>query len=89
MLLKSSSVHHIDTQSSSSRHFLGKFRLPGEAQVIDRFMVQFASRYCSQNPTVFKHEVTDSEKTEPKRAHRELTLTDRTLHTFWLSLSLC
>lgn len=32
------------------RHFLEGFRLPGEAQKIDRLMEKFASRYCDCNP---------------------------------------
>ena len=32
------------------RHFLSKFRLPGEAQKIDRLMEKFAGRYCENNP---------------------------------------
>jgi len=32
------------------RNLLDKFRLPGEAQKIDRIMEKFASRYCSCNP---------------------------------------
>lgn len=32
------------------RLFLQSFRLPGEAQKIDRFMLKFAARYVSQNP---------------------------------------
>lgn len=35
------------------RHFLHGFRLPGEAQKIDRIMEKFAERFCLQNPTVF------------------------------------
>ncbi|KIH43620.1 Sec7 domain protein, partial [Ancylostoma duodenale] len=35
---------------SSLRLFLEKFRLPGEAQKIDRLMEKFASRYCECNP---------------------------------------
>ena len=35
------------------RHFLAGFRLPGEAQKIDRIMEKFAERFCLQNPTVF------------------------------------
>jgi len=33
------------------RKFLGAFRIPGEAQAIDRFMEKFAERYYTQNPT--------------------------------------
>ncbi|KAK9451400.1 uncharacterized protein V1518DRAFT_408458 [Limtongia smithiae] len=35
------------------RLFLQAFRLPGEAQKIDRFMLKFAERYISGNPTIF------------------------------------
>jgi brefeldin A-inhibited guanine nucleotide-exchange protein len=35
------------------RHYLSGFRLPGEAQKIDRMMEKFAERYCLQNPSVF------------------------------------
>lgn len=37
------------------RQFLWSFRLPGEAQKIDRMMEKFASRYCQQNPGVFNN----------------------------------
>ncbi|KAK1150502.1 cytohesin-4-like isoform X1 [Acipenser oxyrinchus oxyrinchus] len=36
------------------RQFLWSFRLPGEAQKIDRMMETFASRYCDCNPNVFQ-----------------------------------
>ncbi|CUA77416.1 Protein transport protein sec71 [Schizosaccharomyces pombe 972h-] [Rhizoctonia solani] len=37
------------------RAFLQSFRLPGEAQKIDRFMLKYAARYIAQNPqSVFK-----------------------------------
>lgn len=35
------------------REFLQAFRLPGEGQKIDRFMLKFAERYVEQNPSVF------------------------------------
>ncbi|KAK9475476.1 uncharacterized protein V1510DRAFT_409312 [Dipodascopsis tothii] len=35
------------------RRFLQAFRLPGEAQKIDRFMLKFAERYISGNPDIF------------------------------------
>lgn len=35
------------------RVFLRGFRLPGEAQKIDRIMEKFAERYCKCNPTSF------------------------------------
>ncbi len=35
------------------RRFLQAFRLPGEAQKIDRFMLKFAERYIAGNPNAF------------------------------------
>ena len=35
------------------RQFLQAFRLPGEAQKIDRMMEKFADRFCELNPSVF------------------------------------
>jgi brefeldin A-inhibited guanine nucleotide-exchange protein len=35
------------------RRFLQSFRLPGEAQKIDRFMLKFAERYITDNPNAF------------------------------------
>lgn len=35
------------------RFFLRGFRLPGEAQKIDRIMEKFAERYCKCNPSSF------------------------------------
>lgn len=35
------------------REFLQKFRLPGEGQKIDRFMLKFAERFVEQNPGIF------------------------------------
>lgn len=35
------------------RFFLRGFRLPGEAQKIDRIMEKFAERYCKCNPNSF------------------------------------
>ncbi|KAF8064597.1 BIG3 [Scenedesmus sp. PABB004] len=37
----------------SLRRLLGGFRLPGEAQKIDRIMEKFAERYCKDNPARF------------------------------------
>ncbi len=36
------------------RKFLQAFRLPGEAQKIDRYMLKFAERYLAENPEVFR-----------------------------------
>jgi Sec7-like guanine-nucleotide exchange factor len=38
------------------RYFLSKFRLPGEAQKIDRIMEVFAAKFCSDNPSVFNNQ---------------------------------
>ena len=35
------------------RRFMSAFRLPGEAQKIDRLMEAFAAKYCENNPNVF------------------------------------
>jgi hypothetical protein len=35
------------------RQFLWSFRLPGEAQKIDRMMECFAQRYCQLNTNIF------------------------------------
>ena len=40
------------------RAFLWSFRLPGEAQPIDRLMVAFAKRYMECNAGTFSHEDT-------------------------------
>uniref|UniRef100_A0A915EG01 Uncharacterized protein n=1 Tax=Ditylenchus dipsaci TaxID=166011 RepID=A0A915EG01_9BILA len=40
------------------RTFLWHFRLPGEAQKIDRIMEQFAKHYCQHNPGTFDHQDT-------------------------------
>lgn len=40
--------------SSPLRQFLWSFRLPGEAQKIDRMMEAFAQRYCRCNHGVFQ-----------------------------------
>lgn len=49
--------HYIDQMNfaerdlvTAFRYFLEGFRLPGEAQKIDRLMEKFASRYCECNP---------------------------------------
>jgi brefeldin A-inhibited guanine nucleotide-exchange protein len=39
--------------TTALRQFLQHFRLPGEAQKIDRFMLKFASRFTADNPTSF------------------------------------
>ncbi|KAL6075669.1 Cytohesin-1 [Balamuthia mandrillaris] len=40
------------------RKFLIKFRLPGEAQIIDRLMEQYAMRFTACNPAVFQYQDT-------------------------------
>ena len=50
-------VDHMEFRQSrfvdALRQFLQSFRLPGEAQKIDRFMLKFAERYISGNPNAF------------------------------------
>ncbi|RKP19644.1 SEC7-like protein, partial [Rozella allomycis CSF55] len=41
---------------------LSEFRLPGEAQKIDRVVNTFAARYCENNPTVFESPGTQSQE---------------------------
>lgn len=47
-------IDHLDFPQMSFlaalRKFLAGFRLPGEAQKIDRLMEKFAARYCECNP---------------------------------------
>lgn len=52
-------MHKLHTQLNVdplvfNRQFLWSFRLPGEAQKIDRMMETFATRYCDCNPQVFQ-----------------------------------
>ena len=42
-----------DSIPCTFRQFLWSFRLPGEAQKIDRMMECFAERYCELNPEHF------------------------------------
>ena len=42
---------HVD---EALRSFCSGFRLPGEAQKIDRIVERFAERYCENNPSIFK-----------------------------------
>ncbi|CAI6795082.1 AIF_HP2_G0052030.mRNA.1.CDS.1 [Saccharomyces cerevisiae] len=39
------------------RSFLQSFRLPGEGQKIDRFMLKFAERFVDQNPESFQRRI--------------------------------
>ncbi|KAK0528299.1 guanine nucleotide exchange protein for ADP-robosylation factor [Tilletia horrida] len=41
------------TFTDALRRFLQAFRLPGESQKIDRFMLKFAERYIAGNPNAF------------------------------------
>ena len=43
-------VHTGLSLDEALRVFLGEFRLPGEAQKIDRLMEAFAAKYCTDNP---------------------------------------
>uniref|UniRef100_A0A672G0D2 Cytohesin 4b n=1 Tax=Salarias fasciatus TaxID=181472 RepID=A0A672G0D2_SALFA len=66
------------------RQFLWSFRLPGEAQKIDRMMEAFATRYCDCNTPVFQstdtwlhpvlcHHHAEHEPSQPQR-ERQTTL---------------
>lgn len=48
-------LHDFENKSldSALREFLWSFRLPGEAQKIDRMMEAFATQYCACNPNEF------------------------------------
>ncbi|KAK6144922.1 hypothetical protein DH2020_021742 [Rehmannia glutinosa] len=46
---------NLDKFDRAIREFLKGFRLPGEAQKIDRIMEKFAERYCADNPGLFKN----------------------------------
>ena len=51
-------VDHIDFANyalfdEALRFFLSGFRLPGEAQKIDRLMEKFAANYCAAHPAVW------------------------------------
>ena len=50
-------VHQMDFDGlqfdNAIRHYLSGFRLPGEAQKIDRILEKFAERYSEQNPNAF------------------------------------
>ena len=43
------------TFDAALRAFLESFRLPGEAQKIDRIMEVFAQRFCEQNSSAFEN----------------------------------
>ena len=43
----------VEVNVPNFRQFLWSFRLPGEAQKIDRMMESFAQRYCQLNPDIF------------------------------------
>ena len=45
-------------QTSALRAFLSPFRLPGEAQKIDRFMEAFSAEYHRANPGTFNEQDT-------------------------------
>ena len=50
---------------SALRQFLWSFRLPGEAQKIDRMMEKFAERYCELNPDIFTTTGADNRSQQP------------------------
>eukprot|EP00039_Didymoeca_costata_P024383 m.10155 g.10155 ORF g.10155 m.10155 type:complete len:389 (+) comp4209_c0_seq1:122-1288(+) len=60
VLKEFSKLHNFTDLSfdAALRQYLASFRLPGEAQKIDRMMVSYAERYCECNPAVFSHQDT-------------------------------
>lgn len=57
------------TPLPSCRQFLWSFRLPGEAQKIDRMMEAFATRYCDCNPGVFQSAGTNNKEAVSRLIH--------------------
>ncbi|KNC73559.1 hypothetical protein SARC_13883, partial [Sphaeroforma arctica JP610] len=57
------------------RLFLDGFRLPGEAQKIDRLMEKFAARYCECNPTTQEDNVFENADTAYVLAYSIIMLT--------------
>jgi Sec7-like guanine-nucleotide exchange factor len=69
------------------RLFLQSFRLPGEAQKIDRYMLKFAERYIAGNvKTPFANA---GECLRFFRWRFVIDTKDKTRPTFWPTLSLC
>lgn len=67
------------------RQFLWSFRLPGEAQKIDRMMETFAARYCLCNPGVFQSTGATSQRGQaPPHSLSQATCPEA--HTFHPSL---
>lgn len=60
VLAEFSKLHNYDNFDfdKALRAYLWSFRLPGEAQKIDRMMEAFAARYVECNPDVFSHQDT-------------------------------
>lgn len=56
ILMKCSPCFNVQIKCLNCRQFLWSFRLPGEAQKIDRMMECFAQRYCQLNPDIFTNE---------------------------------
>ena len=50
---------------SALRQFLWSFRLPGEAQKIDRMIEKLAERYCELNPDIFTTTGADNRSQQP------------------------
>lgn len=74
------------------RAFLQCFRLPGEAQKIDRFMLKFAERFVKGNPNSFSSagklsskETFDDKSFLKANIHPLIQI----LHTFWPTLLSC
>lgn len=65
------------------RQFLWSFRLPGEAQKIDRMMEAFAQRYCRCNPGVFQSTGTNTIMCSGKRRRCQKCRGNSLHHSFF------
>lgn len=82
------------------RSFLQGFRLPGEAQKIDRIMEKFSEHYCKCNPKAFSSADTayvlaysvillNTDAHNPMVKNKVCTFTFVSLYMFWLRNSIC
>jgi hypothetical protein len=57
------------TLDRALRKFVTAFKLPGEAQMIDRLMEAFARHFCTCNPGVFRNADAACARPPPAHAH--------------------
>ena len=73
---------------SALRRFLEGFRLPGEAQKIDRMMEKFASRYCECNTNLGEAgEFRPWDRIRPLTESREQSVHNSGVHLIYFSYS--